>query len=83
MRHAWTRLFRGLETFLMKRKNFFDNSFLVQILIKCGTWWPISKIGNPERTAAIYGFLVDSAKISFTIENVYGGEDGVSNCLKE
>ena len=53
MRHAWTRLFRGLETFLMKRKNFFDNSFLVQILIKCGTWWPISKIGNPERTAAI------------------------------
>ena len=53
MRHAWTRLFRGLETFLMKRKKFFDNSFLVQILIKCGTWWPISKIGNPERPDAI------------------------------
>ena len=53
MRHAWTRLFRGLETFLMKQKIFFDNSFLVQILIKCGTWWPISKFANPERTAAM------------------------------
>ena len=53
MRHAWTRLFGGVETFLMKRKKFFENSFLVQILIKCGTWWPISKIGNPERPDAI------------------------------
>ena len=53
MRHAWTRLFGGLETFLMKRKKIFSDSFLVQILIKCGTWWPIPKFANPERPDAI------------------------------
>ena len=53
MRHAWTRLFGGFGTFLMKQKNFLSDSFLVQILIKCGTWWTISKFANPERPAAI------------------------------
>ena len=73
MRHAWTRLFRGLETFLMKRKKFFDNSFLVQILIKCGTWWPISKIGNPERTAAIGDSFYDTLGNTFRSQNSFVG----------
>ena len=53
MRHAWTRLFGGLGTFLMKQKKILNHSFLVQILIKCGTWWTISKFANPERPGAI------------------------------
>ena len=43
--------------------------------MKCGTWWPISKFANPERTDGIYTDLKSWKRLSKKTENYHKWDD--------
>ena len=70
MRHAWTRLFRGLETFLMKRKKFLATPSWCKFLLNAAPG------GQSLRLATLRGQLCLKIKHQYIIAS---GLSGLAN----